>query len=164
MSISEHIWTTTSLKTNQCLKIINRQSVLSYCEGYEVKKGFLKRYRRLDGNYPNIEFKKYVMPPTNAVFSRRIDNGQYQNDLLAIFDNRSKTYDSEDRWFIKNITHGIIGPGGRTKGSVLEKLEYLSRNPESDYFWYEIKPLPKEIDYQTIVTHLQNGENPIPRV
>ena len=163
MSMSEYIWTTTSLKTNQCLKIINRQAVLSYCEGYEVKKGFLKRYKRLDGNYPNIEFKKYIIKPKDAVFSRHIDNGPYQNDLLVMFDNRKKNHDTEYKWFIKNVTHDVMGPGGKTKSSVLEKLEYLARNPESDYFWYEIKELPKVIDYQKIVTHLQNGENPIPR-
>ena len=161
--MSEYIWTTTSLKTNQCLKIINRQSVLSYCEGYEVKKGLLKRYRRLDGNYPNIEFKKYVMPPADAVLTRRVNNGPYQNDLLVLLDNRTKKYESEDKWLIKNVTHDIFGPGGKTKSFVLDKLDFLAKDPSSDYFWYEIKALPKEIDYQTIVAHLQNGENPIPR-
>ena len=80
-----------------------------------------------------------------------------------MFDNRKKNHDTEYKWFIKNVTHDVMGPGGKTKSSVLEKLEYLARNPESDYFWYEIKELPKVIDYQKIVTHLQNGENPIPR-
>ncbi|MGB1205873.1 MAG: hypothetical protein ACPG5B_09515 [Chitinophagales bacterium] len=123
----------------------------------------MKRYKRLDGNYPNIEFKKYVMPPSDAVLTRRVNNGQYQNDLLVLLDNRTKKYNSEYKWLIKNVTHDMFGPGGKTKSSVLEKLDHLAKNPDSDYFWYEIKPLPKVINYQAIVAHLQNGENPIPR-